>query len=434
MNLLDKKWLGLVLPLALTIFSCDEENQIGQEIDNSTDRLTIAYEEFTLPSANIFIDSVRTDSDPFLLCGNYSDEVFGNISIEGYTNFNATSAALPGASAEFDSAVLTLRYNKFYGTFPSAQTFVVYTISDTLYDDVVYTSNRKANLLTEIGRYEDTVLPEADTAIHVVLDADYAFGLFFKLRGMDSFSPFSNGENRPIAIVPDGGNAIFGFDLQHAESGIVFHYKEDGDTLSYRLDFANDAHYNAISVDRSGSQLSFLANEGLQKFDADPNLIFMNPATGILPWVDLKPVYRFFEDQDNVNIISSRLVFPIDPSDTAEYLDYSLTLQYFFADSTGKFNGSGAIINSFNNILLSDNSYIGGQPQIAVTQIRESTFAFERDVTLFTQLLIANDINRSRDPVFPEAFVAIPTRTSSVNQTAFFKDGIKLKVHYTVPK
>ncbi|MCR9250905.1 MAG: DUF4270 domain-containing protein [bacterium] len=433
MNLLDKKWLGLVLPLALTIFSCDEENQIGQEIDNSSNRLDIQYQEFTLPSANIFIDSVRTDADVFLLSGNFSDEFFGEIHAEGYANYNSTSAALPDSSAVLDSAVLSLKFNKFYGDFPETQTFVVYEIADTLYDDVVYTSNRRATLQNEIGRITDNFDPQFDTALHINLDQTFAQELFQKLVNMESFTPFSNGENRPIALVPEGGDALYGFDLTDLESAITLHYKQDDDTLQYAFDFNEDANYNAISSDKSSSPLSFLEPTGVQKFDVDPNLVHMNPATGILPWVDLNGVYDYFEGIDNANVISARLEFPIDPSDTAEYFEYSVTLTYYFANNDGSFNGSGALLNSFNNILLTDQSYLTGQPEIAVTQITDETFSFERDVTLFTQLLITNEINNEKDPAFPESLVILPASASSINQTAFFKNGIKLKVHYTVP-
>ncbi|MGB3465155.1 MAG: hypothetical protein WBA74_07795, partial [Cyclobacteriaceae bacterium] len=69
---MDKKLLGAVLISALAFFSCEEENELGSNINPTQDKLQVEFKEFTLPARNVIIDSVRTDADPYILTGTYS--------------------------------------------------------------------------------------------------------------------------------------------------------------------------------------------------------------------------------------------------------------------------------------------------------------------------------------------------------------------------
>lgn len=444
--------------LALAFFSCEEENELGSNIDPAQDKLKVEFREFTLPANNIFFDSVRTDLDPYILTGTIKDDVYGEIEAEGYQSINILTTALPPSDAVLDSVKINLRFSNYF-TDPGAKshTLEVRQIVDTLYDGVVYKSDRSASFIPTveggiefIGKHQFEVNPSTDSVLSFKLFNLFGNVLLDRLSIIrdGNFRSFAPGEIPAIALVSDeGNNALIGFDPSSISSNITLHYHTSTeDSLAYAFVFRgiNNADlpgYNHIKVDRSGSAFSVLSEEKLQKVDVDENLVHMNPLSGILPMVDLTGVYDFFDEKlangDPLNIISAQILMPIDPSDTSEFESSSSSLRYLFADSDGNFDGGQVLLNPARSIVLTDDSYlgIGGGASISVGRLNTDIFSITRDISLFTQLMIENRIDpNGSTEAFPSNLVMMPLQSSAVSQTSFFKDGIKIRVYYTILK
>lgn len=462
MNLLDKKLLGVVLVSALAFFSCEEENILGSNINPASDKLQVEFKEFTLPAQNVVLDSVRTDSDPYILTGAISDEIYGDIRATGFQNVNILSTVLPADSAVVDSVKLNLRFSGYFtDPIPTRHRIQIGQVTDTLYAGAVYQSSREVDYVLDgasqidvIGSTEFVTSPATDSVLSITLDQAYGNMLFDKLEPIreGTFRTFAPGEINPIAVISgDNSESLIVFNPGNSASNITvyFHYPNT-DSLTYNFTFRNASgnslpHFNQITVDRSNSKLSGLTGEGkFRTIDADPNEVYMNPATGVLPLVDIREVYNFFKPIDTtgtniLNIMSSQILMPINPEDTSIYESNSGNLRYYFADEGGSFNGGAAVLNARNHIILNNNAYLPqGTPAVNSGVLDNNTFSIVGNITLFTQTWIQDEIDEMvTDPVsepFTEYLVMTPALNSSFNQTTFFKDGIKIRVYYTVAK
>lgn len=454
--------LGVILVMALAFFSCEEENILGSNINPAEDRLEVQFKEFVLPATNLFSDSVRTDRDSYILTGTFTDEIYGKMEAEGYQTLDILNTIIPADSARLDSVVLSLRFLTYH-TDPSAKMheLVVHQAADTIHSAGIYLSNRKATLnrnldgtLQELGRVRFETDPSRDSVITVKLTNAFGESLLRLLdERRDDFRTILPGELGPIALsTADGNDALIGFNPNNAASNITLHYHtydEENmeiveDSLFYRFEFNGGANfdfsnYNYVNVDRSASLFSGITGDESQVIDPDPDHVFLNPVTGIYPMVDLREIYEFFEDKvgddSNLNIISSQLAMPMDGSDTTAFQQINDNLRYLFADENGNFDGGQVLLNPGRNIILTDDSYLGltNGNVITVGLVNNETFSITSDITLFTQLMIENRLNSDvEEGAFPTHLVMVPIRASSFDQSTFFKEGIKVRVYYSV--
>ena len=172
--------------------------------------------------------------------------------------------------------------------------------------------------------------------------------------------------------------------------------------------------------------------------DPDPEHVYLNPVSGIYPLVDLREIYDFFENQvgddSNLNIISSQIIMPMDGSDTSAFQQVNDNLRYLFADENGNFDGGQVLLNPIRNVVLTDESYLGrtNANVVSLGLIDDDSFSVISDITLFTQLMTEGRLNSDVDGPFPSHLVMVPIRASSFDQTTFIKEGIKVRVYYSV--
>ncbi len=451
MNLLDKKVLGLIPFLAFAFFSCEEENELGSNINPAEDRLQIEFQEFTLPSSNIFLDSIRTDEDTHILTGRFSDEIFGQVTAEGYRGYNViVGRGFPQQGVVLDSIVLNLAYDfsNFFASTNGIQTheLSVSQIEDPIFPAAVIESDEKGQIIegSEIGRVSFTVNPTVDSVLSFRLNDEFGVDLLERLRDLEEsgLPIFLDGTINPLAFTTtDDSESLIAFLTNTMLSNIMLYYQTPTeDSLSFMLTMAGETGYNYVSTDRSNSTVfsGVTGDESELIEDGLGELVFMNPLTGILPRIELREVFEFFTArrmgaENNINIISAELVMPIDPSDTSEFETFSRNLLYLFGNEEGEINGSGARINARNNIVLTNDSYLGLSPNGVDTPLTglldDDQFSILGDMTVFTQLLIENE---NVEELLPQSLVMMPITASSNRQTSFFRNGIKLRVFYTV--
>ena len=107
MSLLDRRNSVIMGLLLLLIFSCEQdEKTININLKGITNT---SYAEFTIPTSEIFIDSLRTDDSDFILVGDYEDPLLGLLSAEAYFEIQYDSGAVIGDTLSLDSVVLKLK-------------------------------------------------------------------------------------------------------------------------------------------------------------------------------------------------------------------------------------------------------------------------------------------------------------------------------------
>ncbi len=451
MTLLDRICRAvLLITVVAGLLSCEDPSEVGLSLNSDGTQISVLYEEISLPTTNVFIDSLRTDADRRLLVGQYNDPIFGNTSSSAFSQLALTSFSFQRKEDslttdgkevfeyEIDSVILQLRYNYFHSTnFTQSQSIKVQQINDTLFNSVFYFA-KFPSMVDEnskvYGEQSFQVNPEVDTVLKINLDV---FGeetlKFFKESSVGSISGDSIiNQLRGIALIPGSGNsAILGFDPTHADSKLSVHYKikqienvqKDStilDSLSVNFVFNNAVRFNKISTDRSSAELSE-ANVSFESFDLDNGKVYLQAATGIYPKIDLAPLKKFLADQSEIIInrcdIEIPNTFDISENDFINPVENS---RFFFIKDGGN------ISNSTARVVLSNNGYLSNSSVPAYAIPNEDESSYETEITLFTQLI-------NSDAIDVEKLLMVPSDITSLNQSIFEKSGVKLKVYYTVP-
>jgi hypothetical protein len=479
----------LTLAVALFFFSCQEESSVlGYKNPNS--KFKVSYVEIPITSSVILRDSLRTSNFTYsgeinrLLVGNYTDDVFGNISATAFTQFFTTSQAKVGATAAFDSISLQLKFDLYnYGSQATTpQTISIHEISKELKTDSLrYLFNRTntpyAGLLgtkifsinpTDFNKFA-TSSEDQDTVITIRLPLDFSFGqrLFnsaLKYRdattAADStfvrFSEFVK-EFKGIVVKSEAGDKIVGFGPTSTQSRITLHYHEaDVDSLSISLAFNPAVGYNQITSDRSATELSALTQYYQESLNSSDKR-YIQSGIGILTKLDLSKFYEFADTVPHVLINSAELsIESVEPSPHAppsilslrvletnnRMNQFSLTSPQDQIDILAYKGFLRYDIPTQNSAPIVENDsvfYVSGDRADYLTY-SSSNLSYSAVMTLFFQQLTLDDDTKTKFKSFilypgsqASSVPAGQSGSKSVNRVVFPKDKIKLKVFYTKP-
>ena len=470
-----------ILAVALFFLACQEDvSRIGYPNPNS--KLKVSYVEIPISSSVMLMDSIRTSNFTYagetnrLLVGTYNDEVFGNITTAAFTQYFTNTLDTLRASAVLDSVSLRLKYDLYtYGTPDgSGQSLSVYELDNPLDSAGYYlnTSDIPASALLGTKSYglnstdfKKFITDGNDTIITLNVPLEFSFGerIFnsaLKYRNATSkadslfiyFRDFVK-EFKGIAIKPNSGDKIVGFDPSSAESRIILHYhdaKEDSLTLS--LTFANVNGFSQIKTDRSTTALGEV-NDFYKDYLVDADSRYVQSGTGVVTKLDFSKFYDFADTLQNSVIHSAEMVIenvqasptnspPVglslrmlldnnhlnkyDANNAQDRIDLQyfsyLTIQAAFARYDFAESGSGAV-----PIVENDNAFFAAGDQISFLPYSSTTASYKGAWTLFFQRLSEKDSQKSRF----KYFALYPTGGKTLNRAVFPKNSIKLKVFYT---
>jgi len=467
--------------VALFFLACQEDvSRIGYPNPNS--KLKVSYVEIPISSSVLLMDSIRTSNFTYtgetnrLLVGTYNDDVFGKHTAAAFTQYFTNTLDTVRASAVFDSVSLRLKYDLYtYGTPDgSGQSLSVYELDNPLDSAGYYlnTSDIPASALLGTKTYgvnstdfKKFITDGNDTIItlNVPLEASFGERIFnsaLKYRNAKSradslfiyFRDFVK-EFKGIAIKPNSGDKIVGFDPSSSESRIILHYHDAvNDSLTLSLTLANVNGFSQIKTDRSASAVKDVS-DFYKDYLADADNRYVQSGTGIVTKLDLSKFYEFADTLQNSVIHSAELSIenvqasPTNPPPTGlslrmlldnnhlnkynansaqdridlQYFTY-LTIQaafarYDFADGT-----SGAV-----PIVENDNAFFAAGDQISFLPYSSTSASYKGAWTLFFQRLAEKDSQKSRF----KYFALYPTGGKTLNRAVFPKNSIKLKVFYT---
>ncbi|MGB3587210.1 MAG: DUF4270 family protein [Tunicatimonas sp.] len=306
MTSLVKKNVGWLLWLTPFIFSCESEEILSLPQEPGDQTLSLLFQEIPLSYSLVQLDSVNTNRLPNddsyrLLAGMYSSEFFGEVQATAFAELGVNTRAEVTAEDRYDSLVLTLVNDYFYGDVNQAvnQRVAIYPLLDTLARTPYYRTDEIPFNTISLAELNFTPNPKADSVADTLrIRLDDAFGqeLFdlaqsgaATLSSDSAFQEYFPG----IAISsPTGNGAIVGFNPNQLQLSLYFSTSTDTEPSEYTFNAENA--FNNISADRSGTPLAGITSVN-QRSMASDNRFYLQSGTGLVPILSIQPILNFID-------------------------------------------------------------------------------------------------------------------------------------------
>jgi len=445
--------------------SCETASDIGIPYELSSEA-GVRFAELTLPAANVKIDCLRTDSENRILIGNYQDDLVGAVRAESYFSMRFRGGSLPSNTVasdfKYDAVRMSFAANN---SIPleagKTQSFTVYQLSDTL-ANLVYLSNKSEPLGNEIGVFE-TPFETSDTLIiNFQLADEFGALLFETARAGASLAGTADWPS--LALAPTSqSNSISEILLSSDTTGIYLYVTDpdgiaevnDAGDTTYRdttyvaaFEFApvGGTYPHYVHLERDHSSGSFSTIEDGQEVSLPSGRTIIDPLAGISTRLSLSQLASFFESNDRIIINSASIFFELDEDTERNRLENF----YHFFLTKGHFFGPGLVVNPFKNVVMSDNSFLGGNQLAATSGVAEDETGLLTTPTLFFQTLYRNyydpdlqsELSINEPALFVRDFltggfrtidglILLSTQDVTLQRSTFKKNGIKLRIYYT---
>jgi hypothetical protein len=486
-----QNWLGktrLCCFLSLILFSCTEDpSTIG--FKGADSRFKVYYKEIEIPSSVILTDSLPTfnnittpDAPRRLLVGRYTDEKFGTIDTEAYTQFRPYPGLTIPADAELDSAVLTLTFDYYtYGT-PglSLQKFYVHELLDSILSEQPYYANSsvaydpspigEGNYEVDPSVFDAHLAKNHDTddtnnivdTLSITLDQNFAQRLYQLAQAQTTdYTDFRKFRKifKGFAIRSEGAEKVVGFDpyydpKSNFRSRVLLYYNYPdvnnvGKVIKRKAEFSlftissliGVQSFSSIKASRAGSPIQDI-NELHKEFFPPGDERYIQAGSQIFTTLDFSNFIKFSDTLSNMIINSAELT--IDPVESQAYpMPEYLGLRVL--TDKNRFRKSITAIPSFyNGLVAADNngvlalgeringSSLSKKFNLVLSENADGTYKYSDYFTTFFQrmFLFKDEENLLLKYGLISSF---PEMGKSVNRLVFKKDKIKLKLFYTLP-
>ncbi len=453
-NNLKNIWKPGLIVLISVFFGCDTAEDAGTEFNLDTN-VDVSVIDFTLPKTNLFIDSLRTDSENEILVGRYTDALTGSVEAQGYVQYTYTSGGtLPNDSLSFTSLVLEMEVLDVIGDQSGTIDLEIYELSDTL-ESVIYLASSSEALegspiatvssaLQNIVDDDGQVLKNADSVIRrrIVIGLPAAFGqeLYDEMKAIVTANDpvLGSAVFGDLAILPAASSAnMVLLSTSSAFSGLTFLMDDADDDSVYSITFPlSGQEYSNVSRDPGASAFSGIIEK--QDFDLPDGRAVLDPLAGITTSFSIAGLTDFFDDNDRILINAATFEFGFEdnlPRDTVDLFNL------YFRRPDGGFSGAASQLSSlaFGNIVLTDESYIlGTNPSLLSAVPGENAYFISP--TQLIQLLynnykafgrVAVVTALSEDTVDVSEMVMVSPNDLTLQQTIFTNSDFNLRVFYT---
>lgn len=303
--------------------SCKEDGEVVPDFNSSN--LSFGDTIIEVTSSTVAGDTVLTSGTSRHLLGKLNDETYGLTISEFFTQIRLPSSSLNiPATVSFDSIVLYLAYDNFYG-FPSEQDVKVYELEEDM-TEVEYYSNASIAASGELLGSAKMIINQSDTFgdSTYVLEIKLADELADRIKAENSFSSqtawleFFKGikvTTDPTQIPGtsgDGEGAIVYFNLLSSKSKMRLFYQENGETKSY--DFFIESNTKRFSHFENTFSPELLAV--LEKEDLEYNYIFSMSGTRTKITI---PLLSKIASQAPLSINKAELIIPYELPEPENY-------------------------------------------------------------------------------------------------------------------
>lgn len=321
-----KKTLFSLSILILILLSCEQDDQLGLDIQPPSDRINVKIDTIPLVAYTLLDDSILTSKTRYNVAGYLYDPVFG-LTVSSFCSqlkISKTNIVF-GADAVPDSIFLYLKLNSIYAKSRQndVMTFNIYELGEPIYYDSAYYSNRKINkgnligtitfnpskidsIYIDTGKISPTLkIPLSLNYAKKIIDASYEG----KLLNNSTFQKYFYGIVVEPVLEGSQGNLIV-WDLLNTMSNITMYYHTS--TLSkvkevFQMD-ATVQRYSYFYHDYSFASLDLL-NQLNGDTTSGKQILFLQPLAGTKVFISFPDLQNYFQGK-RVNINMAELQIP----------------------------------------------------------------------------------------------------------------------------
>lgn len=410
--------VALAVALVALLASCDAGAGVGLGLINENGGVFVT-DTLTLRTSTVLLDSIATQEAALLLAGTYLDPELGPVEARGFVEFAPGPGFQPDDAAVYDSLTLRLVLDYSYGVTDVLQTLQVHRVLDPIEpdddDDVLYNSDAFAFDPVPLGSrsFVPDEIEDNERVVEIRLDDALGRSLFEAaqnddevLSDVDAFQAFLRG----LAVVPESGSAVLGFEALAGDSSAIdlrLHYRDDADSGAEPQAYAfrpTARYFSQIGGERPAplDQLTDTGQALPTSVTADVG--YVAAGTGLAFRVDIPAAYRVFFEQDGVIFLNGATLtlYPVDDT-FADETPLLGTLEVYVADEDNE---------NLVPLLNADDALVSGRAQV------DAEFGgarYEFDVTRFVQEEIDAGFDTERGlVVLPRAFSYVNSVTRTV--------------------
>ncbi|WP_373523118.1 DUF4270 family protein [Aquiflexum sp.] len=306
--------LGLLILISI-ISSCEDPSNIGLELDPNSNQIGVFYQEIPLSATVVLRDSISTTNNGYLMYGVEQSDFFGKTEAIGYTRllFNR-DVRKPEPTATIDSVrfVINMRH-VLADNLDSPKTINIHLLEEQIRDlnyfnfsSLDYNPEPFISTTFDFKDKQDTLLVisinnELTERIFSELKEGSAFNDIFSFREFFPGLVFKGAENEDVSFNTRVGN----------NTGFVFFYKNEGDTVSRTYPIATGInnnfarHFSQIMNDPTGTPTEVVQNK-MQAYNLG-QFAGGKSGLGMLVKLDMSPLDAFLDTLENVTFNQVRL-------------------------------------------------------------------------------------------------------------------------------
>lgn len=337
---LRAKFVGLGMAFAAILSSCEDPSSIGLELDPNNNQIGVSYIEIPLSADVVQRDSIYTTNAGVVQYGRSENDFFGVTEAIGYSRlFFNRDVARPREGARLDSVKLNISFREVIAEeLQTPKKLSVHLLQEQIQDRDYYSFNGLA--YDPAPTFEATIDFRAKQDTIVTLPVDNAFtDLVFEelVDGRYFGDIFAFREFLP-GLVFKGEDASFSTRIGN-NTGLIFYYTNDGDTISRAypiatgLNFNLARHFTQTVIDRTGTP-----TEVIQEKNKAYNLgqyAGGKSTYGLVMKLNMDPLDEFLDTLVNVTFNQVILEFgPLVSDTSANYPPQFLKM--FFTNETNQ--------------------------------------------------------------------------------------------------
>ena len=316
MNLWVKR-AGQLLAAALFLMSCEDDSYL-LGFQNKNKKFNVRYQQFSLPSSVVLVDSIITDNQDFssrLLVGQYQDLSFGTVRTEVYTQIFPVTTSILSAEAVYDSVTIRVRLDFYsYGKLgESEERFAIHELTEGFHD-LTDSIGRRYYYNTTMA-YDPTPMGEATCIVHTdslskhaalgsnadtimfqgKLSDDFGLKLFSRAQAVEDtlrseFAHYMKG----LVFVPSQSEMVVGLNTTSVTQ-VMLHYHTATDTVTrlYRMGYSNIGAigFNNITTARTGDLAAI--TQPYEGYVPPSGLRYLQNGSPVVTKLDLSEFYSF---------------------------------------------------------------------------------------------------------------------------------------------
>jgi len=294
----------IIIGFAFSLTACEWGDQIESlSQPNPDDFAVLSSDTVTIQLSTIGTDSLMTGAASRMLLGTYKDPYFGRVKTMSFFQPTLESGASVTQEAEYDSLILSLRYDNSYsyGDTTKPMNLTVHKLlTDILEKSAYWNHNSTAYDPNPIGKV--TIVPRPTTTSLLKIRLSDALGKqIFEMAKNNQLTSNTDWINlvKGLVVMPaatDNG-PIVGFKWGIDSTSVQLHYHTPS-VSEFKKDstiFKVTASYNQTVADPAGTQLAKLPDNKRISLPSSQtaNQAFMQAGTGIMIRVDLPYLSNF---------------------------------------------------------------------------------------------------------------------------------------------